>query len=375
MKKISWLFVNLFPLIIFAACGGGGGESSSSSGGTGTVNMSLTDASTAEYRAVYVSIQKVEVHKDGGDWKTVATLNKTYNLLNLVNGVREQLALATLEKGHYTQMRLILMNAPDSSINILSQAHPYANYVIDNTDQYHELKVPSGYQSGIKIVQGFDINENQTTELILDFDVSKSIVNAGDSGKWLLQPTIKVLNTKECSIVSGNVKSGNEGLEGVLVSAQTYNASATDPKDRVVVEASTITDSNGNYKLFVAPGSYALVAYKKGYAPSYQKISLSSGATYTQNISLSTTETGTLAGTMNVGGNDEQYVTISIRKDVLIDGSSQPIEVKSWNVIGAYSKTLPVDEYVAVASSYGQQTQTNSITISSGKTTNLSLNF
>ncbi|MDL1978816.1 MAG: DUF4382 domain-containing protein, partial [Deltaproteobacteria bacterium] len=57
--------------------------------------------------------------------------------------------------------------------------------------------------SGIKILHGFDINKGQTTELILDFDASRSIVKAGSSGKWLLKPTIKVLDTEEYSVISG----------------------------------------------------------------------------------------------------------------------------------------------------------------------------
>ena len=61
------------------------------------------------------------------------------------------------------------------------------NYVILEDDSVHELKVPSGYQSGVKIVKGFTINENGTTEIILDFDAMSSVVEAGNSGQWLLK--------------------------------------------------------------------------------------------------------------------------------------------------------------------------------------------
>ncbi|MCK7490916.1 MAG: DUF4382 domain-containing protein [Comamonadaceae bacterium] len=62
----------------------------------------------------------------------------------------------------------------DGGVNIRGQAHPFANYVIDDSNDYHELKIPSGFQTGVKIVQGFEINENRTTELLLDFDASRS---------------------------------------------------------------------------------------------------------------------------------------------------------------------------------------------------------
>ncbi len=247
--------------------------------------MSLSDATTDEYRAVYVTIEEVQVHKDeDSNWQVAASPNKTYNLLELVNGVREQLGITELETGHYTQMRLIIGDNPDSGINILSESHhPYANYIVDDSDTYHELKIPSGLQTGIKIVHGFDINENQTTELMLDFDASKSIVKPGAIGKWLLKPTIKVLNTEEYSIISGAVKNNaQEPLEGVLVSAQISDSGAADEKDKVVVQASTVTDEEGSYTIFLEPGTYNIVGHKDGYDPACAQIDAVSGAAYTE---------------------------------------------------------------------------------------------
>jgi len=60
-------------------------------------------------------------------------------------------------------MRLIIGDSPDDTINLLSESHPYANYIIDNSNTYHELKFPIGIQTGTKIVHGFDINEDRTT--------------------------------------------------------------------------------------------------------------------------------------------------------------------------------------------------------------------
>ena len=71
----------------------------------------------------------------------------------------------------------------------------YANYVIDTDENYQELKIPSGINTGIKIVHGFTISTDQTTELILDFNAEKSVVIADNSGNWLLKPTIKFEGT------------------------------------------------------------------------------------------------------------------------------------------------------------------------------------
>jgi len=358
LRLFVWIVSSLF-ILMFAACGGGGSGSS----GTGTLSLSLSDATTDQYNAVYVTIEEVQVHKDEGrNWQVVASPNKTFNLLELVNGVREELGVTELETGHYTQMRLIIGETRDNGINLLSESHPYGSYIIDRSDTYHELKIPSGLQTGVKIVHGFDINENQTTELILDFDASRSIVRAGNSGQWLLKPTVKVLDTGACSIISGTVTTAidtDELLEGVLVSAQIYNSDADDPKDEVVVEASTITDEEGSYKIFLQPGTYNLVAYGEGYTPECVRIVAASNSAYTENFALSAASTGEITGTVSIDGGGEQHVTLSFRQSAQCESSSEEIEVKSLNVANGwdYSVSLPEGTYSVVASTYGETTQ------------------
>jgi len=364
----------LCALLILPSCGGGGGDGGGtvSTPQTGTLSVGLTDASTDAYKAVYVTISEVQVHMSGDVWKVVGAPNRTYNLLDLINGVREELGIAELDAGDYTQMRLIIGETPDGGINLLSKEHPYANYVIDLDDNAHELKVPSGYQTGVKIVHGFTISAKQTTELILDFSASESVVVAGKSGKWLLKPTIKVLETKECSIISGAVRyDDNEVLAGVLVSAQIYNPSATDIKDEVVIEASTVTDGEGQYKIFIKPGTYNMVAYSAGYYPAVEcSVELVSGVTETLDLQLTSAEIETVSGDVTIeSAAEDQYATISFRQFVDC-GSDTGFEVKSVNVInaGSYDLPLPVGTYEVVASSYGEQTAVESLDILSGVT-------
>ena len=202
MKRIRFLYLvlALSAALVMPSCGGGGTAQ------TGTLSVSLTDASADEYKAVYVTICEVQVHLNGDAWKVVGSPNKTYNMLDLINGVREQLGIAELTAGHYTQMRLIIGDTSDGRLNILFKPHPYANYVIDLDDLERELKVPSGFQMGVEIVHGFTISPEQTTELILDFRPSKSVVVGGNSGTWLLRPTIKALMTTPSSVAQRKVE-------------------------------------------------------------------------------------------------------------------------------------------------------------------------
>jgi hypothetical protein len=367
VPKLWALIASSLFIVMLAACGGGG-ESSSSS--TGTLSLGLSDATTAEYNAVYVTIEEVQVHMDeGGSWQRVASPNKTYNLLELVNGVREQLGITEIETAHYTQMRLIIGKSPDDTINLLSESHPYANYIIDNADTYYELKIPSGYQTGIKIVHGFDITENQTTELILDFDACRSVVQAGNSGKWLLKPTIKIASLEDFSIINGTVTDDSDaGIEGALVSAQIFNGGTTETKDddELIIQAATITDSNGEYKLFVTPGTYNLFVYAEATVPDFRKVSTTTGEVLegptAENFTLTDSPTGTVSVDVSImGADDEQYATLSFRQEANCADCDEyeKIEIKAINVVNGstYDTGLPVGTYSLAASSFGYETQ------------------
>jgi len=360
------IFLCLWFGFSLAACGGGGG----SDGGQGTLSTSLTDSTTDEYQAVYVTIARVEVHHDdGGTWQTVAEPNKTYNLLELVNGVRETLGIATLDSGNYTQMRLIIGETAEAgALNIFSVPHPFANYVIDLNDDVHELKVPSGTNTGLKVVNGFDINDNQTTELILDFDAMRSVVMAGSSGQYLLKPSVKVFESEDYAIVSGSVTDAATApavpLDGALVTAQIADATQPDAKDQVVIEAGTLTNMNGEYALFLAPAQYNLVATQNGYVPDCIAINLPAAIENTANFALVAsppTNNGSIDGTVSItDASPDQYATIDFRQDITCIGASESesITVKSINIAdgGAYSVLLPAGDYRIVASTFGKET-------------------
>ena len=377
-KLFGWLFI-ASSFLIMAACSGGG--SSGDSVGTGTLALSMTDASSSDYKAVFVTIDEVQVHLGGNEnspnhWKSLdmPISPLTVNLFDLVNGVREDLGLVDLDDGRYTQMRLIIGENPNPD------AHPFANYVVTNTDPpvVHEMKIPSGYKTGIKVVYGFTINADEMTELIFDFDATRSVVQAGSSGQWLLKPTIKAMEEQGYAIIKGRVTDDDavpSGLNGVLVTVQKYNAAAVDPKDEVEIVASTLTDSiesesdgiEGHFKLFVKPLAegehYYLVAYTDGKSPDSLMITeLGVGETKTLGTDLilsdTSTSMGTVEGDVFINGEDDTaYATLSFRQAAGVD---EMIEIKSINILNpyGYSVELPVGDYTLVASTlFGYDTQ------------------
>lgn len=97
-----------------------------------------------------------------------------YNLLDYTGIDDTLIASKSLPVGYLSQIRLVLGNNNSIKVN----------------NEYYELKAPSGSQSGLKLNVHQDIYYDSIYTFILDFDVNKSIVEAGK--KYLLKPVIKV---------------------------------------------------------------------------------------------------------------------------------------------------------------------------------------
>jgi len=177
----------------------------------GTLSVRMVDDGLPGPAGVYVTVGHIDVHPQGGNWKTVLVPQTTVNLLELINGVQVSLGLTDLPAGPYTELRLVLGSIPDETLNILAAPHPYANYIIDESGQVQELAVPGGLQTGITLAGGFTIASGQTTMLVLDFDAANSLVRTGTSGEYLLQPAIKVVG--DTTAGRGVVAVGGSGAQ------------------------------------------------------------------------------------------------------------------------------------------------------------------
>jgi hypothetical protein len=200
--------VLVLPVLLLAALFGCGKHPSQP--GMGQVTLRLTDDPVA-LEAVNLVVDQVSIHRagdegereggedslevdDGGEhgdsldvnddeegghsggWEVLSQEQHTFDLLTLRNGVVTTLASGTVPAGHYTQVRLKL--GPGSNVVVNGQSHP--------------LVVPSGMQSGLKLVGQFEVNSGETKELTLDFNAAKSVVLATD-GSYRLSPTIKLV--------------------------------------------------------------------------------------------------------------------------------------------------------------------------------------
>ena len=228
--------------LLLAACGGGG-----DSGGSGTLRLALTDAPACGYDKVNVTIEKVRLHQsasasesEAGWSEIVLSPTKRVDLLGLTNGVLMELGQAALPAGKYTQLRLVLAENGGSA--------PLANSVVPSGGAEVALTTPSAQQSGLKLKTNIDVATNQLADFVIDFDACKSVVSAGNSGKYLLKPVISVIPR----FISGVTGFVNTSIANGSTTLSLQQGSAT--------VRSTVPDSSGKFLLQpVAPGTYALV--------------------------------------------------------------------------------------------------------------------
>jgi Domain of unknown function (DUF4382) len=235
------------------ACGGG---SSDGPGATGTLRLTLTDAPACGYDNVWVTVERVRVHKSGsaaetdGGWsEVVLSPPQRIDLLEYTNGRVLPLGETQLPAGTYTQMRLVLAANGTSA--------PFANAIKPSGGGNETaLDTPSGQQSGLKFNVNMDVPADKVADFTLDFDACRSFVKAGNSGKYLLKPVLTVIpvlsdaGQRIVGYVEPTLANGN-----TLVSAQQAG----------VVVKSTPPDETGKFVLYPVPaGSYELVITAPG---------------------------------------------------------------------------------------------------------------
>jgi len=241
------------------ACGGGGGSGGGGGGigGTGTMRIGLTDAPSCGYDEVNITIEKVRVHQsadaddnDAGWSELVLNPVRRVDLLTLQNGVVESLGELPLTAGHYSQMRLVLAEN--------GHATPLANSVVPTGEDETALDTPSGQQSGLKVNIDTTVSVGQVLDMVLDFDACKSVVKAGNSGKYKLKPVIQAIPL---------VTTAGQGVVGYVDPALSMADTRVSVQVDGVPVKTTAPDGNGKFVLYPVPvGTYDLVISAEGRA-------------------------------------------------------------------------------------------------------------
>lgn len=242
---------------------------SPSADGTGRLVVRLTDApfpydlvDEANVTVFKVEARRVDDSDDsegeegGSPYVVLMEEEIEVNLLDLVNGVTAELADAEVPAGTYDLVRVYVKGV---------------NVVLTDA-RIFDLKVPSGEQTGIKVFiePGLTVTSGLSSDLLLDFDVSRSFVARGNLDKasgingFNFKPVIRATNTSVAGTLAGRVTFMEEEVETGLEEAQITVLAADDTEI-----TSTTTDADGNYEISgLLAGSYRVIAQAEEFLPS-----------------------------------------------------------------------------------------------------------
>ena len=98
-----------------------------------------------------------------------SSAGKTFDLMNLQNGLQAELSQATVPAGRYDQVRVVLSGARVT----LTDGFTFSD---DSTTQI--LVTPSAQESGVKVLlrNDLDIPEGALTTLVLDFNIAQNFI-------------------------------------------------------------------------------------------------------------------------------------------------------------------------------------------------------
>lgn len=343
--KLKSALLAVTSLLALVGCGGGdGGISGTGAVATGTMQLSITDAPSCGYDHVYLTVDRVRVHKstsavdgDTGWSEVVLSPARRIDLLTLTNGVLNDLGQTPLPAGKYTQMRLVL--APNAG------SSPFANALTPTGGAEVALTTPSGQQSGIKLNVDMDVAADKVADFVIDFDACKSIVKRGNSGQYNLKPVVAVI-----PVVSS---AGMRVVGYVDSSIATASTNVSVQVNGLPVKATLPDATTGKFELYPVPaGTYDLVVTAAGHVTGVMT-GVPVVSTSITTVNSTTTRIVTPTATLRTVNGTVNPATTTVRALQLLTGGPK-IEV-AWGLVddlatpATFSFSLPIEAPIKTA--------------------------
>ena len=214
--RITKLFAAILAsAALLAGCGGSGNS------GDNMGELGLTDGPVESANAVVVKFTGVELKRVGDEapldplvftqdscnveWDP-ANETCSIDLLQLTGDTRKVVFNGEIPAGEYEWIRLMV----DADLNEMD------SYIIldDTAGSMCSLWIPSGNQTGLKIVSGITVTANGVSDYTLDLDVKSSITapqglsypsEAACTQNYILKPAIRIVDTTQTVTLSGTV--------------------------------------------------------------------------------------------------------------------------------------------------------------------------
>jgi hypothetical protein len=186
-------------LAFLAACGGGGDSAGAPEAPKfGRLTLRVTDSPVTDAARVVVQFTGLEIKpRDAAQPEVFDFAPRQIDLLALDGGGSEiLLADELLPAGEYEWIRLKVNAGREGSDSFIE---------LDDGSR-HPLFIPSGNQTGLKLIRGFLIGAGGTHNFTIDFDLRKSVIHPPGLGEpYLLKPVLRLVNNLEVGSIAGTV--------------------------------------------------------------------------------------------------------------------------------------------------------------------------
>lgn len=281
--------------LLLAGCNG-------SSDGAGTLSLSVSDTPVDGATHVMVAFTGVEVQpagdmsnqgmgssssSDKGRLEFNFADPKVIDLLDQQGGRSAKLLDGvTLPAGSYAWIRL-KVDESQSSITLTDGS-------------VHPLRIPSGAQTGLKLVSGFNVAAGSVTDFTVDFDLRKSVVLA--SGTYMLKPALRVTDTLAVGSIAGSADN-TLTIGGLAITDPTCKPAA------YIYTGSGVSPVDVNGSAQVQPLTTATLALNNTTGKYDYKAGFLATGTYTVALTCAGLDDPTLADTLSFSTAKDAAVT------------------------------------------------------------------
>jgi len=205
--------------VLLAGCGGSG---SGETAATGLLSLSVSDGPVHEAVKVCISFDEIEL-KSGSE-TTIITPGQDdppwkINLLDYQGTDSAPLLFdETVVAGDYQWIRLGVdaelggMGGTGDDDLTSNQCDGDGSYIVMEEGGLHNLYIPSGAETGLKLVGGFTVPANGSANFTAEWDLGKSITappglgpNAPMEPDVVMRPVIRLVNNVEVGTLTGTV--------------------------------------------------------------------------------------------------------------------------------------------------------------------------
>lgn len=174
------------------------------------------------------------------------------NSASLLNGVK-------LPAGNYAWIRLLLASTGNTITLADGSVHP--------------LVIPSGDESGLKLVHGFTVAAGGVVNFTIDFDLRRSVILA--NGQYILKPVLRLSDDVDAGRISGTV--ANTFMIGTIAitdpscmpaayifsgaNATPVDINPTSSSQPIATATVALDNDSGDYRFdfgHLAPGTYTV---------------------------------------------------------------------------------------------------------------------